>query len=177
MLRRLSVLLVVAALFAGAVAVQVTAAEDAKGCEGLSDYRVAMFKIGRDYLEKIESEVPNWQQREATSYSTDEWRSISEAALEAQRAIKDLDPPTWAEAWHDLQIERWGMVEQMTKTVASDGIMAAIAFTDGLDSIEEKLKSATEDVGKACADFIDFERDWQSLDGEIDGTPVATPTD
>ena len=38
------------------LATQTVEAEDTKGCEGLADYRVAIFKAGRDYLKALDED-------------------------------------------------------------------------------------------------------------------------
>lgn len=174
--RGLAAIAVVLLLLVGAV-VNGATAEDAKGCEGLSDYRAAMFKAGRDYLDSRGKDGIETG-RDPFTYSSDDWTKIADHALAYQKALKDIDPPEWAAPWHQAQIESIGLLEQMSRAVAEDGIFAVIAFEKQINDADAKRSEALEAVTKTCADFAQFQRDWDALDGENEqGTPVATPTD
>lgn len=153
-----------------------TQAKDSEGCDGLGDYRKEMLKIGRDYLKALDEDgLP--LSREVTTYSTDDWTALAEDALEVQRDLKDVDPPAFAEGWHALKVQRAGLSEQLAMTVATGGLMMALAFGDQFDANDAAADKELAEIAKTCADFAAFEHDWQALDGDIDGTPVATPTD
>lgn len=176
MFRFAAVLLVVLG-FGLTVASRGTTASDKPGCEGLGEYRKAMFVAGRSYIESAEKFAPGWQAREVTSFSSDEWTGFADAALQMQRDLKDITPPPWAKSWHDLQVARSGFSEQVFRTIVRDGLLVAAALLEDGDAIETKLEAAADEISKTCESFAGFVHDWNALDGEIDGTPVATPSD
>jgi hypothetical protein len=150
------------------------AAKDAPGCEGLAAYRVAMFKAGKDYLASLDRDsIP--VSRSPITYSSDDWTALAKDALDYQRAVKKITPPEFAKGWHQAQVEKDGLIQQLATTAASSGVLAAIAFKDQFDQATKKSDDALAAAGVICADFISFQHDWDALDGDINGTPVATP--
>lgn len=166
--------LVVLLVLSGAMLQSNVQAKDAPGCDGLASYRAAMFKAGRDYLASLDKDsIP--VSRSPITYSSDDWTALANDALAYQRAMKKIAPPDFAKDWHQAQIEKDGLVQQLAATAASSGVLATIAFKDQIDLATKKSDAALAAAGKSCADFIGFQHDWDSLDGDINGTPVATP--
>lgn len=150
--------------------------DDTKGCEGLGDYRAAMFKAGRDYLKALDDDrIP--VSRDITTFSSDDFVVLADDALDYSRVMKGIIPPSFAATWHQVKIERLGIVEQIGRAAAQGGLFVALAFSDQIDANERAAADAVAAAAAICADFASFEHDWQALDGLIDGTPVATPTD
>jgi hypothetical protein len=153
---------------------QTSEANDATGCEGLADYRVAMFKIGRAYLKALDEDgIP--LSRDSLTYSTEEWTTFAEDTLQFQRDLTSINPPVWASSWHELQVERTSLQAQLAKAIATAGISATAAFADHFNANDAERDTAIEAISQTCRDFAAFTHDWSALDGEIDGTPVATP--
>lgn len=173
---KLAMIMIVAVIGFAGVAASTADAKDTKGCEGLGDYRKELFKIGRAYSEDL-NKAGLTTDRDPLTYSTDDWIAYADITLEYQRALKKVTPPDWAKEWHQGRLERSGLIEQIARTIASGGIMMGVAFNDQADALDAKDKQVIASTSEACADFAAFEHDWQSIDGEIDGTPVATPTD
>lgn len=173
MRRTIAAAALVAVLLAGSLFSITADAKDAKGCEGLADYRAAMFQLwrhdgdGRSIM----------QDRDPLTLSSDDWLLVAETALEYQRALKKIEVPDFAADWHQARIEAIGLAEQMSRAIAKDGFLVALAFVDSIEASEAKEADAVEAANLICADFAGFVHDFDALDGEIDGTPVATPTD
>lgn len=176
MVRKWIAFFVVAMIVAGGFAAATADAKDAKGCDGLGDYRTEMFKVGRDYL-KANSEDGIPFSRELLTYSSDDWTNLAENVLEYQRGLNSIDPPDWAQQWHQTQIEGAGLLEQIGRAAAENGALATVAFSDQAEAIQEQRDAALKAVSKICSQFTEFRYDWDALDGDVDGTPVATPTD
>ena len=165
MLRRVGIGAGVVALFAAMVVIGWLAsasAEDAPGCDGLSDYREAMMPLAPGGY---------WQDRDPLTISSDEWAEFAEAAVAYQRALRDITPPLWAEEWHQIRVEFVGLAEQVGKAVSTGGIFLALGFVDSIEAMELREADARERAIAACPDFVQFLDEWDPPDG----TPVATP--
>ena len=174
--KKLVSLFVIALIVAGGFVATSANAKDAKGCEGLADYRVAMFKVGRSYLEaNADDGIPF--DRDPLTFSSDDWADAASNALQFQRDIKSVTPPNWAMPWHVLKIEFAGLVEQAFRAISTGGILMSAGFSEPIDANGSAADSAVKEITKTCPVFADFQHDWSALDGDIDGTPVATPTD
>jgi hypothetical protein len=135
-----------------------------------------MFAAGRAYLEALENDgMPT--SRDILTYSSDDWTVLAGHLGNHQKELKAIAPPPWASEWHQKVIERAGLGEQMAKMVATGGIFLAIGFTESFDKVDAEKDAAVESASAMCGDFAAFARDWDALDGYIDGTPVATPID
>lgn len=146
-------------------------AKDAEGCEGLSDYSQDMLSAGRDYVDNLKDDgIPT--SRDPLSYSSEDWTQLAKRAAEFEKAIKEIDPPSFAEDWHQSQIEHMGLVEQVAKAAAEEGVMAVLAFTEALDNDEAARKAALADVSASCSEFSAFHSEWDLIDGEAEGTPT-----
>ena len=143
------------------------AAKDAKGCEGLGDYREEMFALWSDGPEAWVGD------RDESTLSSDEWLELSGIALEFQRGLKKIDPPEFAAAWHQVAIEHTGLTEQMARAIADGGLLVGLGFKDSYDASEAKREAAVETGAAMCADFDDFVRDYRALPVEDGGTPAA----
>lgn len=164
--------------FGGFAAVTTDAkAKDAKGCEGLADYRAEMFKIGRDYLETLDKAgIKTGLNADPFSMSESDFQLVADALKVEIEAMKKIDPPEFAVASHEARIEYSEMGQQIMLAAAVGGIFATMPFKDASDAAEAKLEAAKAEP-TSCPDFAQFLLDIDAIDGEIDGTPVATPTD
>ena len=174
-MRRFAFLVIGFLIVVSGLAINRADAKDTKGCDGLADYRAEMFAAGRDYL-KLLDEDGIGVGRDPFTYSSDDWTSGADDLLAYNRALVEIDPPEWAAEWHQLKIELSGLSEQVFRIIAKDGVMMILGFSDQFDANEAATDAAIERIGKSCADFPAFTRDHDALDGDIDGTPVATPT-
>lgn len=168
--------LAILAVLAGAVfAPSRSAAEDAPGCEGLGDYRAEMFKAGRDFLALLDERGVSLS-KDPFSYSTDDWIAYAESSLEFQRDLKEITPPAWAAEWHQAKVDLAAIAEQLGKAAEKDGVLAVLMFGDALEKNEAEGNALIATISATCADFQQFTVDWDALDGNIKGTPVATPS-
>lgn len=176
MARKLFAVLIVAMILTGGMVATGAGAKDAKGCEGLADYRADMFVAGRDYLELLDDDGLGGD-RDPFTYSSDDWIRFGEDALIYQQALKSIIPPPWANEWHVAVESSFGLLEQIAKSAANEGVFALLVFEKPLTDAEIARDSGLVSASKQCGDFAEFHHDWDALDGNIDGTPVATPTD
>lgn len=175
-MRRSLVLLTALLLFGVGVTVTgSTAATDAPGCEGLSAYRVAMFRL---WTTDDGTPVPSagLKDRDPRTLSSDEWLEIADAALTYQRALRAITPPSFAAAWHQALIESAGLVESMSRSIAKDGIMAAYVYASPIDASNQEIADATTQGSATCADFGAFVRAYDALGDTTNATPAATPS-
>src|SRR5680860_946014 len=149
--------------------------EDAPGCEGLEAYSEQMLDAGAELVEHWVS-VGFGPERELATYSSDEWTAYAEGALQLQRSLREIEPPSWAESWHGSKIEATGLQEQIGKAAAEGGLLAIQAFEEAIDAIEAHEDAGYAEAAAACADFAAFEAEWDALDGQVEGTPVAAQT-
>lgn len=145
-------------------------------CDGLGDYRKAMFEAGRHYLKAVSDDGIDIDANPMT-LSSDDWQALAEDELQYQREIRDVTPPEWAKTWHDLKVQYAGFVQQLDLTAATSGIIAASAMVDELNKLDAQADQAIAAIAQICSEFPAFEHDFDSLDGNIDGTAVPTPTD
>jgi len=76
-----------------------TSAKDAEGCEGLSDYRIAMLKAGHEYVDTLtEDGIP--PSRDVLTYSSDDWNDLADDVVTMQIALKAIPAPEWVKEWH-----------------------------------------------------------------------------
>jgi hypothetical protein len=143
-------------------------AKDAKGCEGLSDYREEVFAVWSDSSLGLVGP-------ELLSLSSDDWRDVAAAAVEFQRGFKQIDPPVFAAEWQQALTEGIGMAEQMALAIADGGLFVVLGFEEQLAEAEEKIEAAVKTGTAMCADFSDFARDYEALKDE-GGTPAAELT-
>lgn len=148
-------------------------AKDANGCEGLESYRKAMLAAGQDFINALENDgIPVG--RDPLTFSSAEWRTFAERAAAFQAALKEIAPPSFAAEWHQAQVERYGLLEQAAKAIADNGVMASAAFSEAIDKNEAARADALTAATAACSDFASFNREYDALDGQIDGTPEAS---
>jgi hypothetical protein len=169
---------VVGVLFGAAFVLQPldSRAEDAPGCEGLEDYSEQMLDAGAKLVEFWE-EADIGPEREPTTYSSNDGTHYAEGGLQFQRALREIDPPAWAETWHVSKIEIAGLQEQIGKAAAEGGVLVILAFEEAIDANEAREDAAYAEATEACEDFAEFEAEWDALDGQVEGTPIATPVD
>lgn len=163
----------VALLFVGLVAGWATpaGAEDAKGCEGLTEYREAIIAAWQgDEAASTDSANGN---RDPMTLSSDEWLLIADGARDYQRVLKEIDPPGFAEDWHQAQIELIGLLEQSSRAAAKDGVFAMFAFAESIEEAEAKEAAAVEAGAAICPDFGDFVQEFAALRGDEPGTPES----
>lgn len=168
MARKWIALFVIAMIVAGGFISTTANAKDAKGCEGLGEYRAEIFEVGSNYLTNVRSDIPGFDDREMTSYSSEEWIALADDLVEYQKSISAVEPPEWAKPWHLYQIERAGTNEQVARTAGTDGLFAIIAFTEAIEALESKAELVKSEVSAVCGDFPKFLADWDMLDGTMD---------
>src|SRR4051812_31516716 len=129
-MRRASMIAAVLALLLGGQVVRhftQSNPSDAPGCQGLADYRTAMFRAERDYLDDItEDGVPAGE--EPVTYSSAAWHTIAEDTLSLQTALNAITPPPWAAGFHEVVIARERISEQISASVAEGGVTAGMPF-------------------------------------------------
>jgi hypothetical protein len=156
-----------------------TSATPAASCEGLDAYAAAMLKAGTVWADAMKQE--RFFERDIQTFSNPEWIIFAEISEALQTAIKQITPPPFAAAWHQTQIEALGLRSSFARTVATNGLFAALAFSDQIDKSEAEVIKQRRQAEAACPAFADFHRQWDLLDGNIDrvdATPgaAATPT-
>lgn len=112
--------------------------------------------------------------RSPATFSSDDWLAYAEIALTYNRELKTVDAPDWLEDWLQVRIEATGLQEQIGKAAAEGGMFVILGFGDQADDLDERGDEAKAAAIAQCADFEQFAYDWDALDGEVDGTPVAT---
>jgi hypothetical protein len=151
----------------------------AASCEGLVAYAAAMLKAGTVWADAMKQE--RFFERDATTFSNPEWITFAEIYEALQTAIKQITPPPFAAGWHQTQVEAMGLRSSFARTVATNGLFAALAFSDQIDKSEAEVIKQRRQAEAACPAFAGFHRQWDLLDGHVDrvdATPVAgaTPT-
>ena len=165
--------LALAGVLVAFVAVWQVAADDAPGCDGLEAYREAMLAAAEPMVTYLE--VSGFGDANPLTVSSAEWLVYADEALAFNERLLAIEPPEWAADFHRLQLDTTGMQEQVGRTVAESGVMALLLFEDTVNDIEERKDSVPAAIAETCPDFASFSHEWDALDGEIDGTPVATP--
>lgn len=148
---------------------------DAPGCEGLEQFRADLFPIGErwaDELEAIGVSDINW---DPLAMSSDDWQAYADGALAAHRGLEQIQAPDWVAEWMAVQLDTTALQEQIGKAAAAGGSLAIIAFSDSIDTLNQRDDDSRKTAITHCADFELFVHDWDALDGQIDGTPVPTP--
>lgn len=170
-----SVCFVLAAVFALAVPA-VSRANDAPGCEGLAEFREAIMPIGERWAEAqaaIGIGGPDWS---PATLSSDDWVAYADLSLSRNRELKEIDAPEWLADWLDVRIDSTALQEQLGKAAAEGGFLVLLAFGDEIEKLDQRDTEARQAAIERCAVFEQFAYDWDALDGEVDGTPVATST-
>ena len=164
-------------------------ASDVPGCEGLSAYQSDMEQavgpLYSEYIEKIDS-MPE----DPMAFTSDDWLTFAEIVLDYNRAVRTVDPPAWAQDWHDALIAYTGTLEQMLKAIATGGLFVALAYDEAITDAEGNLKQEERAIREQCDDFGSFAEQWgfgSSLNDDatataeaggstIGGAPIPTST-
>jgi hypothetical protein len=142
----------------------------------LSDYRDAIFPVGQDLVAAWDEAGIDLVTRSAASFSSSEWATLAELAVVYQEQLKQIEPPDFAADWHRSLIEQAGLQEQVGRAAAEHGVLAAgLVFGGELDEIDQRIDEAREAAIDACPEFRSFHQDWDAIDGNVAGIPVATP--
>lgn len=160
----------------GTYAVVETDAKDAEGCEGLRDYRAAMFKAGHNYQEANKEDGIDISS-DPFLLSSDDFTNLADNILQFHRDLKAIEPPEFAAPWHQLEVDGTALGEQAFRAIAIGGLLVMLGFGDQIDANDAAREAAIIVADGICSDFSAFQHDFDSIDGDIDGTPVATPTD
>lgn len=143
--------------------------DDAPGCEGLAAFRDELFPIGEQWAD----DLADLGISDPLTMSSDDWLAYAELSLETHRALKGVDAPAWAEDWLTVRIDTTALQEQIGRAAATGGVFITLGFSDAIDAIEQRDTETREAAIEHCADFAQFAYEWDALDGEVDGTPVA----
>lgn len=149
-------------------------AGDAPGCEGLEQFRADIMPIGERWADAL-TDAHLGAAREVTTFSSDDWTVYAGIALSVNKELKTVDAPDWLDAWLQVRIESTGLQEQIGKAAAEGGMFVILGFGNQVDALNQRDDEAKAAAIARCADFAQFAYDWDALDGEVDGTPVATP--
>jgi hypothetical protein len=160
----------------GAVIHSGAQAKDSPGCEGLAAYRSAMFAVGKAFVAQ-EARDGLGPRREITTYSSSDWTASANDLAAYQDDLKTVTPPDWLKTWHEVKIEGAGLGQQVSLAAANGGRFAILAFKDPSAKLDTENTAAKEAAIKTCSDFKQFAYDWDAIDGDVNGTPVATPSD
>ncbi|MCG3176901.1 MAG: hypothetical protein MOGMAGMI_01865 [Candidatus Omnitrophica bacterium] len=162
-----------AVVLALVVLVLPSSADDAPGCEGLGEYREAMLEAAEPMVAFLDE--TGIVSASPLTISSNIWLAFSEEARAFNERLLEIEPPEWAVEFHRLQLDTTGMQEQSAKAIVESGPMAVLIFEETINDIEERKDSVPAAIAETCPDFAQFAADWDALDGEVDGTPVATP--
>lgn len=149
-------------------------ATDAPGCEGLEQFRADIMPIGERWANAL-TDAHLGPSREVTTYSSDDWTTFAGIALSVNKELKTIDTPDWLQDWVLVRIESTGLQEQIGKAAAEGGMFVILGFGDQVDALNQRDTATKETAIARCPDFQQFAYDWDALDGDVDGTPVATP--
>ncbi len=149
-------------------------AEDAPGCEGLAQFRADIMPVGERWGQAlIDAHLD--PSRSPATFSSDDWLTYAEIALDANKGLKTVDAPGWLTDWLQVRIESTGLQEQIGKAAAESGMLIILGFGDQIDELHQRDIEAKASAIARCTEFAQFAYDWDALDGVVDGTPVATP--
>jgi hypothetical protein len=151
-------------------------ADDAPGCEGLERFRADLFPVGEQWADELEELGVSDSDWDPLTMSSDDWVTFAEIALAIHRELKAVDAPDWVMDWMQVRLDTTALQEQIGKAVAEGGILVILGFNPAIDGLDQRDDQTREAAIAQCADFAQFAHDWDALDGEIDGTPVPTPT-
>ncbi len=152
----------------------VRAGGDPEGCDGLSKYRGQVLTSGELYLNNLANAgIPT--SRGALTYSSDDWKSYAKEARALRKRLGKIKPPGYAKRWHELEMQRLDLQGQLGDAAASSGIMAVTGIINQMETTDAALDQAVKTASAVCSAFADFQHDWDALDGDVQGTPVATP--
>lgn len=161
----IGIAVIVLAVLAVAALALPSSADDAPGCDGLAEYREAMLSLP----------LPIEADDNAFTMSSSDWLAYAESSLEFHDLLADVTPPEWAADWHEARLDAFGFREQLGRMVAENGVMVLLGFDDTVNDLIENSDKAEASAIDTCPDFAAFAYEWDALDGDVDGTPVATP--
>lgn len=151
-------------------------AKDAPGCEGLEQFRADLFPIGEKWADELDAIGIGGADWSPATLSSDDWQTYADVSLEIHRELKEVNPPDWAADWLEVRIDSTALQEQVGKAAADAGFMVILGFESEFSKLDQKDDETREAAIAHCPDFDQFAYDWDALDGEVDGTPVPTPT-
>lgn len=149
-------------------------AEDALGCEGLSEYRAAMIEAGENYWAILDDGGISDTDAILT-WTPDDWGVFATAATDYAVHLQSIEPPPFAAAWHDVKIDAAGLTINIARAVETGGALVIIGFSGEADKLDAREVDAYNAAIAVCPDFAVFQAEWDAIDGEIDGPPKATP--
>lgn len=153
---------------------QAFAQQDAPGCEGLAVYRDAMYAVGR-YLNDTSEDAGLTDGRNTQTYSSDDWTTYADIALEVQHRLKAITPPAFAADYHQTMIETFGLLEQIGRAAAKNGFDGLFEqYSDTIDELGQRSLTATAAATAICADFEEVDNTWGAQSTGADGSPVAS---
>lgn len=168
-------IMLIAAMIAMLVAPLGARADDAPGCEGLAAFRAEIMPIGERWADAL-FDARLGPSRSPATFSSDDWLTYADIALTANRGFKSIEAPDWLDEWIQARIASTGLMEQMSRAAAEDGFLVLLGFGGQIDALSQQSDSADSAAIARCPAFAQFASDWDALDGEVDETPVATPT-
>jgi len=140
-------------------------------------YTAAMLKAATVWADAMKRE--GLLGRDLLTLSSGELIMSSTLHEELQTAMKQITPPPVVAEWHQAKVEQFGLVSSFTRTMATSGLFAGLAYTEQGEANTTKRQAAYGRAAAACPAFADFYREWDLQDGKSDGidsTPVAAAT-
>jgi hypothetical protein len=150
-------------------------AQDTARCDELTTYQDAMLAAGQTYV-AAQSEDGIDGDRDPLTLSSAEWDAMAgnNAALQAE--LRVIVPPDWAGDWHQSQVERAGLQEQMAIAASDSGVLVLEEFDDSVAANAAAADESAQAAIQQCTLFLPFQVEWETLEGQWSAAPEPAST-
>jgi hypothetical protein len=145
-------------------------AQDSADCEGLGAYQDAMLAAGASYVAALEEDSLD-AGRDPLTYSSADWDAMAASVAALQADLKAIEPPAWVSDWHQAQIERAGLREQMGIAASDSGVLVLEEFDDSVAANTTAIDQAAQAAIEQCTLFLPFQVEWETLEGQWAAAP------
>jgi hypothetical protein len=132
-----------------------------------------MFAAARTFLNALDDGGLR-ETDDPQTFSSDDWRLLADQVDIYVLALREIDPPHFAVGWHQAVIEAAILGADISRAIANDGIDAIEAFQTPSAISDRALQLTLSAAIRHCPDFEQFHLDWEAMDDDTTGTPVAT---
>jgi hypothetical protein len=150
-------------------------AQDAADCGELTSYQDAMLTAGQSYVSAQNESGINGD-RDPLTLSSAEWDVMAGNIAALQSELRAIVPPDWAGDWHQAQVERAGLREQMAIAASDSGVLVLEEFDDSVAANDAAADAAAQAAIQQCTLFLPFQAEWETLEGQWAAAPVPAIT-
>lgn len=128
------------------------------GCDGFEAYQAAyddaIYGSMMENPDILDAATALSESEDFSDITDEQFRAIGGWYRASQLALAQVEPPSWAQAWHDATVESLGILADVFFAAAADGADAAfLAHSAALDRNTTELTAAAEAATLSCPDF------------------------